>query len=83
MIIIKYHNSFSFLAAPWHTVPGPGVRQIQAAVVIHAAAVATPDPLTYCAGPGIEPESWRSREATVGTPQISLFLQKISALPQE
>ena len=38
--------------------------QIQAAVVTYAAALATLDPLTHCAGLGIEPVSWRYRDAT-------------------
>ena len=37
--------------------------QIRATVVTYTAAVATPNPLTPCAGPGIEPVSWRCRDA--------------------
>ena len=33
----------------------PAGDQIQAAVVIYAAAAATLDPLSHCARPGIEP----------------------------
>ena len=36
--------------------------QIQAAVVTQAAAVATVEPLTHCAGPGIEPACWRCKD---------------------
>ena len=36
--------------------------QIHAAVVTYTAAVATLDPLTHWARPGIEPESWCCRE---------------------
>ena len=40
----------------------------------HAAAAATPDPLTHCVRPGIQPESWCCRYhpsccATEGTPR--------------
>ena len=37
-------------------------HQIQATVLTYATAVAMPDPLTHCAGPGIEPVSWRCRD---------------------
>ena len=39
--------------------------QIQAAVVICAAATAMPDPLTHCARPRIEPASWCCRDAVI------------------
>ena len=38
-------------------------NQIQATVVTYAAAVATIDPLIHCTGPGIQPVSWRYRDA--------------------
>ena len=37
--------------------------QIQATVVIHTSATAMLDPLTHCAGLGIEPASWYGRDA--------------------
>jgi len=42
-------------------IPGPGIR---ATVATYAAAIATPDPLTHCAGPGIEPVFWYCRDTT-------------------
>ena len=38
--------------------------QIRVAVVTYAKAVATLDPLTHCAGPGIEPVSWHCKDTT-------------------
>ena len=56
MLFLKF--SF-FLFWPPHGIWNSQARdQIWAAVVIYAAAVATPDPLTHCARPGIEPVSW-------------------------
>ena len=38
--------------------------EIQAAVATYTAAAATPDPLTRCAGLGIEPGPWRCRDSS-------------------
>ena len=38
--------------------------QIRTALETYVAAVAMLDPLTHCAWPGIEPESWCCRDAT-------------------
>ena len=48
--------------------------QIWVAVSVHGAAAATPDPLTYCAGPGlgIKPMSW-FHCATAGTLRKVIF----------
>ena len=37
--------------------------QVRATAVNYAAPAATQDPLTHCAGPGIEPVSWHCRDA--------------------
>lgn len=41
----------------------PARDQIRAAVATYTAALATPDPLTHFAGPGIEPVLWQCRNA--------------------
>ena len=47
------------------------------------AAVATPDPLTHCAGLGIEPASWCCRDATnPGAPQQELLNLLLDAKQQ-
>ena len=46
---------------PWGTWSSQARDQIQAAVVTYATLAAVPDPLTYCAGPGMEPVSWDCR----------------------
>jgi len=54
---------FAFDRPTAYGVPGLGIRselQLQPC----ASAVATLDPLTHCAGPGIELVSWYCREAT-------------------
>ena len=38
--------------------------QTQTAIAVYATAVATPDPPTHCARPGIEPASRCYRDAT-------------------
>ena len=46
-----------------HSIPSSQARDgIRAVVVTYAAAAATLDPLTRCAGPGIEPASQHSRD---------------------
>ena len=51
----------------------PSQDQIRAMVLTYAAAAVTPDPLTHCARPGIEPVSWRCRDAANPTvPQQEL-----------
>ena len=39
---------------PWHTEVPEAMDWIQASAVTHATAAATPDPLTHCAGPGVQ-----------------------------
>ena len=39
--------------------------QMRATVATYAAAVATLDPLTHCAGPGIESVFWCCKEAVI------------------
>ena len=46
---------FNFMAAPVAYGSSQARDQILATAVTYAATVATPDPLTYCAGSGIEP----------------------------
>ena len=54
-----------------HAVLGPG-NQIPATTATYAKAAAMPDPLTHCAGLGIEPSSCRCRDATDPAPQWGL-----------
>ena len=57
---------FVFVFLPPHSIWSSWARdQIQVTVVVHTTAVAGMlDPLTHCAGPGIEPASWHCRDAT-------------------
>ena len=43
--------------------------QARTQIQTYTAAAATPNPLTHCAGPGIEPVSWLCRDACCATPQ--------------
>ena len=53
-----------FLSWPPCGVWGSWARdQIQAAGATYAAAAAAPDPLSHCAGLGIDPSSWHCRDA--------------------
>ena len=60
--------------------------QIQVAVstyttaVICAIAAATPDPLTHCAGPGIEPASWHCSDTANHSGNSINFLLNIKAI---
>ena len=47
---------FNFMAAPAAYGSSRAKDKIQVTATTYAAAAATPDPLTHCAGPGIEPE---------------------------
>ena len=47
-----YYYFYGCICGIW-MFPGQGLNPSAAA--IHATVVATPDPLTHCAGPGIEP----------------------------
>ena len=52
--------------------------QIWAAVATYATAEVTPDPLTHCARPGIEPVSWCYRDAADPiVPQRELWSLKV------
>ena len=62
LCLFPFCSLFFFLATP-HIWSYWARDQIRATVVTYTAAVATPNPLTPCAGPGIEPVSWRCRDA--------------------
>ena len=58
----------------------------QARDQIRAAAVAMPDVLNNCAGPGMEPASWHCRDTTnciVPQQELLNFLLIMSTLDQE
>ena len=63
--ISLFFSFFSFLChSAAYGVPGPGIRsepQMQSTPQLPAA---TPDPLTHCARPGIEPASWLCGDTT-------------------
>lgn len=50
--------------------------QIQAAVATYTAAMATPNPVTHCAGLGIEPAPWCCRDAAnpIAPQRCNIFL---------
>ena len=63
MFVLIYSNfffSFFDCSKIWNS---QARDQIQAAVVTYTSMAATPGPLTYCSGLGIEPVSWCCRDA--------------------
>ena len=70
-----YTNTYIFIfpfgCLVAYRIPRPR-DQFQATVATYAATAATLDPLTYCAGPGIEPMSCRDTANPV-VPQQELF----------
>ena len=62
--IISTTPRFSFLFWPLHSIWSSRARdELQATGVPCVTAAAKPDPLTHCAGLGIEPVSWCCRDA--------------------
>ena len=56
---------FSFLATTAYVVPGSEIRSDPQLQPTPQARQSRKDPLTHCAGHGIEPASWGCREARV------------------
>ena len=60
LLFIYLFKSFGPPCSMWSS---PGRGKIQATVATYAPIAAMPDPLTHCAGLGIEPVSWHCRDA--------------------
>lgn len=71
----KSHQThfFSLFWLPFNVWSSEARDRIQVAVAIYAIAVATLGPFTHCALPGIEPVSWRCRDADSVAPQRELL----------
>ena len=60
-LFIDWLIDWFFLFCPHHGIWSCWARDwIQATVATYTTAVAMPDPLTHCAGPGIKPASWHA-----------------------
>ena len=74
-LFVFFFSFFSFVFGHlWRHMSSQARGQIWIIFVTYATAMAKPDPLTHCAGLGIEPASWCCRDATDPVTALGEFL---------